>query len=67
MPPCDTVNKMARRILTNENTIAPWAPRCLNEVLFSDRARESYYYGHPVITDTGLHLVPSTVLEYGSS
>ena len=41
MPPNDTANKMAGAKLTKENTIAPWAPRSLNNVLFSARAQSS--------------------------
>ena len=35
MAPYDTLNKMAGAKLTNENMIAPWAPRSLNNVLVS--------------------------------
>ena len=37
--PYDTVSKMARAKLTAENTLVPWAPRSLNNVLFSARAQ----------------------------
>lgn len=36
----DTLNKMASAKLTNENTIAPWASRNLNNVPFGARAQD---------------------------
>ena len=39
MPLCDTVNKMAGAKWANENKIAPWVPRSLNNVLFNARAQ----------------------------
>ena len=41
VPPYDTANKIAGAKLTKENTIAPWAPRSLDNVLFSARAQSS--------------------------
>ena len=40
MAPYDTLNKMASAKLTNENMIAPWAPRNLNNVTFGAHAQD---------------------------
>ena len=39
MLPWNTLNKMAGTKLTNEETIVPWAPRSLNNVLLSSWAQ----------------------------
>ena len=56
MSPCDPVKKMAGAEKTNKAMIAPWAPRRLNNVLFSARANDP---GTGSYSEQSLRLSPS--------